>query len=329
MNLFSVKIVLPALRILVINRLQEAIQFQGSRSQKINVADDCTSSKPEWPPKISLQKIPLNRIKDRGRIQYGSAIALKLAQGKPDIAIEIAETIQSALMASITKEHQSEMEIPPLNKIWQQFSVETCASGWLYLQLSTHGLGEWLQLLNTYVFNRKNHVALQANAKSYRDYLSDSTTVFTIQYTHARCCSLLRLAESDGLVQLSPLLAQIPENRRWIEQPSSLSWFNAKHQFYLNTVTEALLIDELVNTLDQLSRLSDWAGDRQLEPILHLADILSQRFQAFYASCQIWGEVKAMTPELSQARLGLVRATQTLLCLLLEDVLGLDAPAAL
>jgi len=52
-------------------------------------------------------------------------------------------------------------------------------------------------------------------------------------------------------------------------------------------------------------------------------------FSRFAHGCRIWGEVKIHDPELAQARLGLLIATQLVLRSVLEDKLGIVAPVEL
>ena len=61
---------------------------------------------------------------------------------------------------------------------------------------------------------------------------------------------------------------------------------------------------------------------------LKVALSLSESFEEFSKHCRIYGEVKK-TPQLAQARLGLVAVTQKLLRSLLQDDLGVSAPVEL
>ncbi|HEY9747332.1 MAG TPA: DALR anticodon-binding domain-containing protein, partial [Allocoleopsis sp.] len=60
-----------------------------------------------------------------------------------------------------------------------------------------------------------------------------------------------------------------------------------------------------------------------------LAAALAQAFLHFYDTCRFWGEAQRQDPDLVQARLGLVLATQLLLQFLLREGLGLTAPTEL
>ncbi|HAG85484.1 MAG TPA: hypothetical protein DCL61_31145, partial [Cyanobacteria bacterium UBA12227] len=79
---------------------------------------------------------------------------------------------------------------------------------------------------------------------------------------------------------------------------------------------EQALIAQMVDLLDGI-------GDRNHENWLKRGIALSEKFEQFYSSCRIWGEVKTQTPQLGQARLGLVGVTQALMRSLLQDQFGI------
>ena len=81
------------------------------------------------------------------------------------------------------------------------------------------------------------------------------------------------------------------------------------------------LIAELIQVVDELE-CSDSRDERKWEKA---ALKLSEAFQNFWSECRIWGDVKTTNPELAQARLGLVLATQSVLRFLLEDKLSIFA----
>ncbi len=126
--------------------------------------------------------------------------------------------------------------------------------------------------------------------------------LFPVQYAHVRCCSLLRLGEQEGL----------------ITSEEAIPWLNNRQELRFYHPTELCLISELVKVVDELE-WSDSSASMKWEKV-GLA--LSQAFENFWCDCRIWGEVKAHSPELAQARLGLVLATQSVLRRLLEEKLN-------
>ena len=92
----------------------------------------------------------------------------------------------------------------------------------------------------------------------------------------------------------------------------------------LNHANEMLLMHQLVKLVDDL--VCTGSSARNWETA---ATKLSQAFEKFWGSCRIWGEVKIQTPELAQARLGLLVATQLVLRSVLEDKLQVVAPIEL
>ncbi len=127
---------------------------------------------------------------------------------------------------------------------------------------------------------------------------SDENPVYYVQYAHARICSILDEARSQG--------------------------------FATDDLTQADL--SLLEHQDEL-RLMRWMADYPAEVldaakrraphrIAHLARDLAATFHQFYGTCRV---VDEEAPELSRARLALVTATQIVLANMLE-LLGIDAP---
>ncbi|WP_258000153.1 DALR anticodon-binding domain-containing protein, partial [Fischerella thermalis] len=129
--------------------------------------------------------------------------------------------------------------------------------------------------------------------------------LFPIQYAHARCCSLVRLGEREGL----------------ITSEGAIPWLNKQQELHFHHPSELCLLSELVQVVDELE-CSDSSDSVKWQK---LALGLSRVFDDFWRDCQIWGEVKVKSPEIALARLGLVMATQSVLRTLLEEKLGILA----
>lgn len=136
-----------------------------------------------------------------------------------------------------------------------------------------------------------------------------------MQAAHARCVSLLALAEWVGLIRCGPQGA--------IAEPALLPWLQDEQTLRVGQPAERDLIGQLLNCVDAISPQLTAA---QAAP---LALALSRRFYQFDAACRIFGAVAAAAPRTSQARLGLVRATQQTLGYLLEKHLAIAALSAL
>jgi arginyl-tRNA synthetase len=139
-----------------------------------------------------------------------------------------------------------------------------------------------------------------------------------MQYAHARCCSLLRLADQEGLIELTNLDFSQP-TWHW-QQPEPIPYLDGT-RLRLGQPSEQKLIAQLLRVIEaQL--------DEQPLDTAKLAYHLSQAFLEFERYCRIWGEVKQDHLALAQARLGLIALTQLLLKKLLEK-LCIPSPAGL
>ena len=162
------------------------------------------------------------------------------------------------------------------------------------------------------------------------DSIPDRTSLFLTQYSHARCCALLRLASRGRILVFSH--SEPGQNRQvsWYGDGSlvaavSFPWLDTSQRLRLIQPAERRLIAQLFRTLDELA-LNRSETSSQLAADLKLATALSQSFQKFYSQCRILGEVKQNNPQLAQARIGLVAMTQILLREILAARLGTLAP---
>lgn len=283
--------------------------------------------------KLMPRMISLHRLSDDSRIVYRTAIALKLAPLAQRPALDIA----NQLVASFPTSNQNTTESMCLN-----FSVEVVSPGWINFQLSEQSLATWLQHLVQIASlgetgrgeerekgrksNQESSVMLDRNHREQLDEGQKCTqNLFLVQYAHARCCSLLRLAHRQDLIKLEELDFK---TLRLIE-PNPIPWLNddqntdtGKVRLRVVHPAERRLITQILDLLDEIS-------DSEQRHLAKFAIALYNAFENFYSSCRIWGEVKTQTPKLAQARLGLVGVTQASLRSLLQDQLGVPAPVEL
>lgn len=252
---------------------------------------------------LTPEKISLHRLLDDLGLFYRCAIAFKLASLWKMPAFEIA----AQLVASLAKINLDNSSITCLD-----FQVELVSPGWIILRLSNRGLATWLQHLSQISSHTPPKSALSPQY---------SQNLFPVQYAHARCCSLLRSAHQQNLIQLKNLDCN---THPWqLLEPNPIPWLNdAQDGLRLVHPTEKFLLEQILDLSDVLSSHSQLS-------YVKLALGLTQAFEKFYSNCRIWGEVKTETPDLAQARLGLVALTQALLRSLLCNQLASFAPLEL
>lgn len=249
---------------------------------------------------IDPSDIPVYPLKDSWPIRYHSAIALKLAKLTSENPADIAAKILQGLSSQSTR---------------VEITVGVIPSGIITFELTDSAVAAWLQQMT--------QIPLPASSFSQVSTLnvteSQNQNLFYLQYSHARCCSLLRLADRDRLIRLAePHLQTAPTLWLWI-QPDPISWLNLDGKLRLSDPGERQLIGQLMAALDGDSKSSDrkfWQTQ---------ANLISDAFQAFYSQCRIWGEVKLKTPKKAQARLGLISITQAVLRYILQEKLGIAA----
>ncbi len=264
------------------------------------------------PIAIPIQRMPSN-------VGYASAIALQLARQSDYSAVELAEQIID-------------------NTDYVQ------ASGWIHYSLTEASIAGWLQNVTQIPPNLAASHLATAESPPLADALS-GPLIFKLQYAHARCCSILRLADRDRLLQLSepnPLASP----RLWqIASPTPIPWLTGLGQLRLVHPQEQLLIQQLLEFPGWLAGFVRHSSTSQKchanqslirvpwppdpSAIERQLQLLCDRFDGFCRHCRIWGEVKQENLELAIARLGLIVATHAVLHFWLRDLLGLDFPLEL
>lgn len=254
---------------------------------------------------IETRKFPLYKSRNNSRVLYISGVAQRLAKSHNQTTMKIASGIVSHLSAIRG----------------DVFSVQIVPPGWIYLELTDPFLATWLQNLVVRNFGEDGEMATREIT------MQNPSRLFAIQYAHARCYSLALLAHREGLIKLKEPIPDLSENSAVDDLVSTeqIPWLNDDQKLHLSHPAEAHLIAELVQVIDNLEcpDLSDAVNWEKV------ALDLSQAFEAFWCQCRIWGQVKISDPELAQARVGLLIATQSVLRCLLVDKLGAVAPVEL
>ena len=322
-------------RALLIDRIEASL-----RSAQILLP--ASKASPSADLAIAPSEISLNRMKGIISIRYVSAIAFRLAHrgqiggSALDIAQTLADQLNHQIEAAQASENPDTSE-PTWQQIWRNFTVQTAEPGWIYLQPSDRGIAIWLQSLidsqmHLSSFTRSSLDPPKAAVANIALHIRNSTSIFPLLHTHARCCSLLQLANQAGIICLDRAEFAAESVTALAFEPYLFPWMlnSGSIQLRCQHPAEQQLISQLVQTLDQLDpfdRLNDHLSLDRLNQCQKLAQALSRDFQSFHAACRIWGIAQTDLP-IAQTRLGLIWIVQKVMRSLLAE-LGIEAPIAL
>ncbi|NJL38640.1 MAG: hypothetical protein HC899_19260 [Leptolyngbyaceae cyanobacterium SM1_4_3] len=334
MKLLSIDIASIALKSVLLRRLQEIVYSLKEALRRDKVSD--LSSEGYLSKDIEQpQTVPLTII-NRGtfEIEYVSAIALKLSRLTGELSADLAQTIVAQTIGARLTESIKTVEDKAIARqslsdaLWRNFTVKVVPPGWIHLQLSDLGLASWLQILTERSIRLDDRSRENFVYENDNQLLRNSTKLFELQHTHARCCSQIYLAQQAELLSslnpstLSHFYSNEPQAGS-VSMPKLLPWLDSNQSLRFQHPAEQRLIAQLVATVDTLS-------DAPFQPsILKAGETLSQNFIDFHAACRIFAEVKTADLDLAQARLGLVLATRNVLKALLEEGLAICAPLEL
>lgn len=251
---------------------------------------------------VKKGRLPLYQDTDNGKILYISSVAFQLSGSDSSNSTQFVRDIVTSFSA-----HCSEV-----------FSVKVVPPAWIHVELTDPTLAAWLHFLINEGLGLQETGNWELKAGVNQDKLSSK--LFTIQYAHARCCSLVRLADREGLIKL-----RSASEDDCLTPEDSIPWLDGDQKLRFAHPDEMGLLHLLVKTVDDLvfpdsNRSVNW---------ITTGLKLSEAFDRFWCNCRIWGEVKINSLELSQARLGLLIATRLVLKSILEAKLRANAPLEL
>lgn len=298
-------------------------------------------------------EIPISRGTSTSEVFYVSAIPQLMFKDKyvrqsltlSDVSDQVLNQLinQKSKLLNTDRNHKScerdhkVVDNFVVSQLWDELKIETKRSGWVSFHLSVVGVNLWLKHLNTELSNLTNHFLDQpekAPSNLSAPPLLDDPQVWQAQYTHARCCSLIRLwnAQVDGPYQVRndtdwvarDMTANNSDRRRW-EPPQSAS-------------ARKSVIYALITLLDLAESDLFWIPYRwpskQYFLLLNAVIPLCQAFEQFLAiDLSGFGNVNILSETAVkcnfQVSFTLALIVEKTLKVLLEGCLGVDAPIEL
>lgn len=245
---------------------------------------------------LTIQQIPVYRLKDIEQCTYRCSVALAMAKRLSVTPEEVANKVWRKLCQAQTDGEQVE---------GLRFQVRLVTGGWLELTLADP-LG-WLGFV------------LEHPPQGVPSLVGQDQDLFSAQYAHARCCSLLRLAQSQNLVRF----------RAITNLGDDLSVPFLTMEVRDGSVEEVFPNPQARKLLGTLMAVIDGSDSLTTREAVKQVKALSQVMLEFYAHCRIWGEIQRDYPQLMQRRLALLAGVQIWLRWLLECRVGVVAPREL
>ena len=240
-------------------------------------------------------------------LAYSCPVGLLLAANLSD---SMQKTMQQ-LRQIVSLKTEANLELADSNRC--SLLIEIVDRGWINFYLSSKFMSSWLQ--QSLVWHRRK-INLEASLQQV------SVELFSAQYFHARCYSLLSLGVREKLITIAP-------NTAWIKPLAveTILWSDERGELYLSETAEYNLIWQLSHVADVWNEDEDTT--KNVEQSLKLAKNVSQSTAIFLANCRFLGEVKAKQPETAIARLGLIALVQLWLQKILQEKLAIAAPRSM
>jgi len=237
----------------------------------------------------------LSRVRRAPDLRYQWAIAPHLSQELDQPAEAIAQNLASQLRQPLVASSPLPTAFPGGDPacIWSHCPVEVFDGGLIQIVVGDQALALWLQGMMSGPDMSLSHPGSDPQASVIQTVQRPNADLFGLQVAHARCCSLLRLGEREGLIGLEPVTG-LPQR---IRSPQPLPWLQEGDRLRFTHPTERALLHSGLDVLED-------------SPSAQQASLLVRHFQAFEAACRIFGPVKAESSQLAQVRLGLLLLTR-------------------
>ncbi len=257
---------------------------------------------------------------------YLSAIPHQICVYANICAATVAKILTAHLSVKLSgsKSHHVCAQIPA--NLLNHINVHATPSGYLEFRMDDWAIAHWLTCLTQPVTALFVCLDPQTPTDHFHPAQHSYPSLFSIQHTHARCCSLLRLAAQQHIE-----LSLLEDSSPWQgASPRSIAWLTMEKQLCTNHPSERQLINQCLSVLDELPYQTDRLHNppQALHPaqIITLARDLAEAFSAMHRQCQVWGALQSEGRDRLTAHLALVLVTQRLLYGLLQIGLGAIAP---
>ncbi len=265
-----------------------------------------------WQCQQSIKPVPTSPY------QYVSTIAHRLAAKLPLTPLKICQIFQICQppMLPLAVDVAASLELG----CWYN------DAGYLYFQLTPSAIERWLDYLDRLP-------ALDLAAVPTDRHITGTSASALAIYAHARCCSLLKLAQREKSIAIATDWRLDPPN--WLlhcrenqQLAGSSGIFDrpVERQLIqtLMAVVDAIYTDYLQSSSSIVTNSSDLRSSRPTPNWSRLTIDLAQSWLDFYRDCRIFGEIKLQNPHLAIARCGLTAIVRRYLQILLES-LGVGA----
>ena len=339
----------PSLKYVLLNQLEKALlqnyeenavcftDFLQKTSNVCNAVDASDEMLRDQYTSIDWRQLPLKKKQNIVPILYTSALLQRLTAlgfvtvnetplAASEQFVRRLEQARAALKSKLLGEQSDSLQ-PPLSveaRLWLEFQIETHRPGWLAFRLTPAGVYQWLTHLSDSSPDASTGKAQMLQPRISQDFDIERSNqqavelLWQAQYTHACCCRLLRQCPQQPLPDCED------ENR-------SFQTFQAR---YSERFSGQSLLHTLVSTADDLFWIPYRWPTRQYLLLLKSVAPLCQSFERFcrtdFSGFTQHSSADSLQGEAMRSRsLTLIKATQKVLKVLLEERLGEIAPEQL